>query len=47
VQGIYDSLGATDKKLHWIESTTRRFDGYNYFPENPRLMLEWFNGHFA
>jgi pimeloyl-ACP methyl ester carboxylesterase len=47
VQGIYDNLGSGDKKLHWIEGTTRRFDGYNYFPENPQLMLEWFNGHFA
>jgi pimeloyl-ACP methyl ester carboxylesterase len=47
VQGIYDNLGATDKKLHWIEGTTRRFDGYNYFPENPQLMLEWFADHLA
>ncbi|MEV4036331.1 alpha/beta hydrolase family protein [Streptomyces umbrinus] len=47
VQGIYDNLGAADKKLHWIEGTTRRFDGYNHFPKNPELMLEWFSGHFA
>lgn len=47
VQGIYDNLGATDKKLHWIEGTTRRFDGYNYFPENPQLMLEWFTDRLS
>ncbi|MGV9861494.1 alpha/beta hydrolase [Rhodococcus koreensis] len=47
VQGIYDNLGTADKRLHWIEGTTRRFDGYNYFPENPEQMLDWFNAHFA
>lgn len=32
-----------DKKLFWIEGTTRRWDGYDYFPEHPEQMLEWFN----
>ncbi|MCG3751923.1 MULTISPECIES: S9 family peptidase [unclassified Amycolatopsis] len=47
VQGIYDNLGAKDKKLHWIEGTTRRFDGYNYFAENPGQMVDWFTSHLA
>ncbi|MGW2471199.1 alpha/beta hydrolase family protein [Streptomyces bauhiniae] len=47
VQGIYDSLGSEDKKLFWIEGTSVRFDGYNYFPENPEQLINWFNGHFA
>ncbi|MGW4567163.1 alpha/beta hydrolase family protein [Streptomyces sp. NPDC004561] len=47
VQSIYDNIGAEDKKLFWIEGTTVRFDGYNYFPENPEQMLAWFNSHFA
>lgn len=45
VQTIYDNLASEDKKLFWIEGTTRRFDGYNYFSENPQLMLDWFNTH--
>jgi uncharacterized protein len=45
VQAIYDNLSAKDKRLFWIEGTTRRFDGYNYFGEKPELMLEWFNSH--
>ncbi|MFE2937304.1 hypothetical protein [Streptomyces sp. NPDC059278] len=35
VQDIYDNLAATDKKLHWIEGTTRRFERYNYSPSAP------------
>ena len=45
VQTIYDNIPAKDKKLFWIEDTTRRFDGYNYFSEKPQLMIEWFNAH--
>ncbi|SAL96466.1 hypothetical protein [Absidia glauca] len=45
VQKIYDNIGAKDKKLFWIEGTTRRFDGYNYLPENPDLLIDWFKSH--
>ena len=41
VQSIYDRMSSKDKKLFWIEGTTRRFDGYNYFGEHPDLMLDW------
>ncbi|SHT51509.1 Uncharacterised protein [Mycobacteroides abscessus subsp. abscessus] len=51
VQNIYDNLATDDKQLLRIEGTTRRFDGYNYFPEyfpeHPEQMLNWFNTHFA
>ncbi|MGW5101827.1 alpha/beta hydrolase [Streptomyces sp. NPDC004100] len=47
VQGIYDNLASEEKKLLWIEGTTRRFDGYNYFPENPEQMIDWFVTHLA
>ncbi|MEU4176446.1 prolyl oligopeptidase family serine peptidase [Streptomyces sp. NPDC026589] len=47
VQNIYDNLAADDKKLHWIEGTTRRFDGYNHFPENPGRMIDWFTTHLT
>jgi len=26
----------------WIEGTTRRFDGYNYFGQDPEKMMAWF-----
>ncbi|GLP94741.1 alpha/beta hydrolase family protein [Paraferrimonas sedimenticola] len=41
-QKTFDALGSQDKQLFWIEGTTRRFDGYNYFGEHPEMMLEWF-----
>ena len=37
---------AKDKKLFWIEGTDQRFQGYNYFGQNPKVMLEWFDKHF-
>ncbi|KAH8683666.1 Alpha/Beta hydrolase protein [Ilyonectria robusta] len=46
VQEIYDKLGAKEKELFWIEGTTRRFDGYNYFGSHPERMLGWFKKHF-
>lgn len=45
VQAIYDAIPATEKKLHWIEGTTRRFDGYNYFGEHPEVAIDWFDSH--
>ncbi len=42
VQAIFDAMPATEKELLWIEGTHRRFDGYNYLPENPKPMLDWF-----
>jgi dipeptidyl aminopeptidase/acylaminoacyl peptidase len=46
VQATFDgltSLNEDDKKLFWVEGTTKRFDGYNYFGEHPKMMLEWFD----
>jgi uncharacterized protein (DUF1330 family)/alpha/beta superfamily hydrolase len=45
VQEIFDTIAAKDKKLFWIEGTERRFDGYNYFGEHPKLVLDWFDSH--
>jgi len=47
VQQMYDNIPVKDKKLFWIEGTTRRFDGYNYFPKNPKPMIEWFDAHMG
>jgi uncharacterized protein len=47
VQQIFDNIPVKDKKLFWIEGTTRRWDGYNYFPENPKQMIDWFDSHMG
>jgi len=46
VEEIYNNISAKDKKLFWIEGTDQRFQGYNYFGQNPNIMLDWFNKHF-
>lgn len=45
VQAIFDAIPAGDKKLFWIEGSTRRWDGYNYFSEYPEQLIEWFDKH--
>lgn len=45
VQTMFDNIPVTDKKLHWIENTTARWDGYLEFQRRPRLMLDWFDTH--
>lgn len=42
VQAMFDNISVADKKLHWIEGTTRRWDGYAHFQHEPDQMLEWF-----
>jgi pimeloyl-ACP methyl ester carboxylesterase len=43
VQAMYDAMPTEHKRLHWIEGTSRRFDAYNFLPQNPSIMLEWFD----
>lgn len=45
VQSLFDALPTEDKRLHWIEGSTRRWDGYLEFQRNPRPMLEWLDSH--
>jgi hypothetical protein len=47
VQSIYDAIPVEEKKLVWIQGTTRRFDGYNYFGEHPEVPVDWFDSHSA
>lgn len=47
VQSIYDAIPIEEKKFVWIEGTTRRFDGYNYFGAHPEVAIDWFNSHSA
>ncbi|TCB97187.1 alpha/beta hydrolase [Micromonospora zingiberis] len=42
VQTMYDNIPITEKKLHWIEGTTARWDGYLEFQRRPEPMLDWF-----
>ncbi len=42
-QKTFDLLGTEEKELLWIEGTTVRFRGYNYFSENPEKMITWFD----
>lgn len=43
VQTTFDLLTVEGKKLFWIEGTTQRFDGYNYFGDHPEPMIEFFD----
>ncbi|MEU8585321.1 alpha/beta hydrolase family protein [Streptomyces abikoensis] len=45
VQAIFDAVPVGEKKLFWIEGSTRRWDGYNYFSEHPAQLVEWFDKH--
>jgi hypothetical protein len=41
-QHTFDLLASTDKELHWIEGTTKRFeDGYNWFGRYPEKVLSF------
>jgi pimeloyl-ACP methyl ester carboxylesterase len=42
VQMMYDNIPIDEKKLFWIEGSTRRWDGYAYFANDPSQMLDWF-----
>lgn len=47
-QTTFDLLGSEEKKLFWIEDTTRRFrDGYNHFGRHPEKVLEFFDRYMV
>ncbi len=43
----FDKIPLKEKKLFWIEGTTRRWDGYAYFQHHPEQMLDWFATYMA
>ncbi|TCL08586.1 alpha-beta hydrolase superfamily lysophospholipase [Shimia isoporae] len=45
VQAVYDNIPVEDKKLYWIEDTTQRFRGYQFFSEHPEQMVAWYDAH--
>jgi alpha-beta hydrolase superfamily lysophospholipase len=40
IMGFYENTRAT-KEFFWIEGLTHRFQGYQYFGDNPEKMLWW------
>jgi dienelactone hydrolase len=40
IQGFYDAT-LTEKEFFWLEGFTHRFEGYQYFGDNPQRMLDW------
>lgn len=47
VQTVFDNMPIKEKKLFWIEGTTRRWDGYLYFQQHPDQMLAWFEKYMG
>ncbi|MDW9906416.1 alpha/beta hydrolase [Sinorhizobium meliloti] len=47
IQAMHDNIPVTEKELHWIEGTTRRWDGYTYFQREPAQILKWFGRFMA
>jgi hypothetical protein len=45
VQGFYDGTPG-EKELLWLEGDMERFDGYNYFGDNPEKLLQFIKKHF-
>ena len=41
IRALYDRL-PVEKRMYWMEETIHRFDGYNYFADHPKEMLDWF-----
>ena len=44
---MFNNIPLNEKKLFWIEGTTRRWDGYAYFQHHPEQMLDWFATYMA
>lgn len=47
VQAVFDAIPLEDKELFWIEGTTRRWDGYRHFAQEPARVLDWFAKHMV
>ncbi|MEM9631497.1 MAG: alpha/beta fold hydrolase [Pseudomonadota bacterium] len=44
-EGIFAKLPNSSKKLHWIEGTPVRYEGYRYFSQSPAEMIAWYDAH--
>ena len=47
VQAMFDNIPVAEKRLRWVQGTTRRWDGYLEFQRHPEPMLEWFATYMA
>ena len=47
VATMYENIPVADKKLAWIDGTSRRWDGYLEFQRRPQPMLDWLGTHMA
>ena len=47
VQAMYDAIPSDEKKLLWIEGTSRRWDGYTFFQKEPTQMLDWLDTYMS
>lgn len=45
IETMFAGLGTEDKTLHWVEGTTRRWDGYLEFQRRPQPILDWLTTH--
>ena len=45
MEAVYDAIPVEDKKLFWIEGTNIRTDAYRYFPNDPTMVIDWFDAH--
>jgi hypothetical protein len=45
IKDIHQNINNEDKKLLWIDNEDERLEGYNYFANNPKEMIEWFDSH--
>ena len=42
---MYELVPEKTKKIEYLEGTPWRFQGYNYFSDNPAEMIEWLDAH--
>lgn len=42
IAGIFKNI-PVKKEMFWLAESNHRFDGYNWFAEHPRDMLDWFD----
>ena len=43
VQSMYGNIPVKEKKVFWIEGSSRRWDGYAYFAKDLSQVLKWFD----
>lgn len=47
LEGIFEAIGTQEKSMFWIETSTRRWDGYTWFQRHPKRILAWFEKYMV